>query len=131
MLLGLLEDIICGICIKNFEERFKAKNYQSVSLYGVPKTFTKLVNRLVDDFEKYRLFFNFQYGISGQVFDFILSFCSNVWCRVVLEGHSSHEFVDKTGINVVNDILLNDFCNISIYGDDATRYFKFDEACDM
>ena len=50
---------------------------------------------------------------------------------MVLEGHSSHEFVDKTGINVVNDILLNDFCNISIYGDDATRYFKFDEACDM
>ena len=74
MLLALLEDIICGICIKNFEDRFKAKNYQSVSLYGVTKTFTKLVNRLVDDFEKYRLVFKFQYAISGQVFDLFYRF---------------------------------------------------------
>ena len=49
---------------KNVGERSSAKNYNPVTLLSVvTKVFKKLVNnRIVDHFEKYGLFSDFQYG---------------------------------------------------------------------
>ena len=38
------------------------------------------------------------YGISGQIFGLILSFLSNRWLRVVLDGKSSQEYSVNAGV---------------------------------
>ena len=62
------------------------------------------------------------YGIAGQIFGLILSFLSNSWLRVVLNGKSSQEYPVNAGVPQgpidLND--LNVVCNIAIYVDDTT-----------
>ena len=83
------------------------------------------------------------YGISGQVFDFILSLLSDRRVRIVLDGMSSQEYPVNTGspqasilgpklfLLYINDLPVNVICNIVIYADDATLYSKCDQASDL
>ena len=76
------------------------------------------------------------YGISGQIFDLISSFLSNRWLRVVLDGKSSQEYSVNAGVPqgsilgptpfllYINDLPDDVFCDIAIYADDTTPYFK-------
>ena len=83
------------------------------------------------------------YGISGQIFAFVSTFCSNRPLRVVLDGKSSQEYPVNTGahqgpivraplfllfINGLPDYVI---CNIAICADDTTLYSKCDQAFDL
>ena len=83
------------------------------------------------------------YRISGQIFGLISSFLSNRWLRVVLDGNSSREHPVNAGVPqgsilgptlfllYINDLPDEVICNIAIYADDTTLYFKCDEASDL
>ena len=83
------------------------------------------------------------YGISGQIFCFILFFLSNRRLLVVLNGNSWPEYPVNSEVSqgsilgptlfllYTNDLLDDDFCNSAIYADDTTRYSKDDQASDM
>ena len=83
--------------------------------------------------------------ISGQIFGFILSFLSNRLLRVALDGKSSQEYPIDTGVPrssiqgsrptlfllYINDLPDYTICNITIYADDTTLYFKCGKASDL
>ena len=83
------------------------------------------------------------YGISGQIFGFISFFLSNRWLRVVLCGMSSQEYPVNVGVPqgsifgptlflvYINDLPNDVICDICIYVDDTTLYYKCDQASDM
>ena len=83
------------------------------------------------------------YGISGQIFGLISSFLSNRWLRVVLDGKSSQEYPVNAGVpqgsilgptlfpRYINDLADDVICDIAIYADDNTLYFKCDQASDL
>ena len=76
------------------------------------------------------------YGISGQIFGLISSFCGNRRLRVVLDGKSSQEYPVNAGVPqgsilvptlfllYINDLPDDVICNIAIYADDTTLYSK-------
>ena len=82
-------------------------------------------------------------GISGQIFDLISSFLNNRRLQAVLNGKSSQEHPVNTGVpqgSILGPTLfllyINDFpddviCNIAIYADDTTLYFKCHLASDL
>ena len=82
------------------------------------------------------------YGISG-IFDLISSFLSDRRLGVILDGKSSQEYPVNAGVpqgSILGDTLfllcINDFpvdgiCNIAIFADDTTPYFKYDQASDL
>ena len=82
------------------------------------------------------------YGISGQIFDFILSFHSNRRFQVALVAKSSQEYAVNAGVPLrsilgptlfllyIND-LPDVIFNIALYAYDTTLYSKFDQASDM
>ena len=81
------------------------------------------------------------YGISGQIFGLISSFLSNRRVRVVLDGKSSQEYPVNVGIPqcsilgptlfLRNDLPDDVICDIAIYADDITLYFKCDRASNL
>ena len=83
------------------------------------------------------------YGISGQIFGLIFSFLCNRQLRVVLNGKSSQEYPVNAGVPqrsilgpkrfllYINDLPDGVICNIAIYGDDTSLYFKCDQASDL
>ena len=83
------------------------------------------------------------YGISGQIFDLISSFLSNRQLRVVLGEKSSQEYPVNAGVpqgsilgptlfpRYINDLADDVICDIAIYADDNTLYFKCDQASDL
>ena len=83
------------------------------------------------------------YGVSGQIFGFISSFLSNRWLQVVLDGKSSQEYPINAGVPqgsilgctifllYINDLPDDVICDITIYPDDTTLYFKCDQASDL
>ena len=83
------------------------------------------------------------YGISGQIFDLISSFLSNRQFRVVLDGKSSQEYPVNAGVLQssilgptlfllhINDISDDFICDIAIYADDSTLYFKCNQASNL
>ena len=82
-------------------------------------------------------------GISCQIFGPISSFLSNWRLQVVLDGKSSQEYPVNAGVSqgsilgptlfllYVNDLPDNVICNIAIYADDTTLYYKCDQASDL
>ena len=83
------------------------------------------------------------YGTSVQTFDLISSFLSNRPLRVVMERKSSQEYPVNAGVPqgsvldptlflpYINDLLDDVICNIAIYADDTTLYFKCELASDL
>ena len=83
------------------------------------------------------------YRILGQIFGLISSFLSNRWLWVVLDGNSSQKYPVNAGVPqnsilrptlfllYIDDLPDDVICNIAIYVDDTTFYFKFDEATDL
>ena len=83
------------------------------------------------------------YGISGQIFGLISSFLSNRQLQVVLDGKSSQEYPVNAGVPqgsilgptlfllYINDLPDDVICNIAIYADDSTLFFKCDQASDL
>ena len=83
------------------------------------------------------------YGISGQIFGLISSFISNRRLRVVLGGKSSQEYPGNAGVpqgsilgptlslRYINDLSDDVICDIAIYADDTTLYYKCDQASDL
>ena len=83
------------------------------------------------------------YGISGQIFGLISSFLSNRRLWVVLEGKSSQEYPVNAGVPqgsildptrfllYIKDLPDDFICNIAIYADDTTLYYKCDQASDL
>ena len=83
------------------------------------------------------------YGTSVQTFDLISSFLSNRPLRVVMDGKSSQEYPVNAGVPqgsvldptlflpYINDLLDDVICNIAIYADDTTLYFKCELASDL
>ena len=77
------------------------------------------------------------YGISGRVFDLILSFLDKRLPRVVLDGKSSQEYPINAGVLLgsilghtlfllhINQFPGNAIHNIAMYADDTTLYFKY------
>ena len=87
-------------------------------------------------------FTNLRLRNSGQVFGLISPFLSNRRLRVVLDGKSSQ--VDPVNVGVPQGSILgpllfllyiNDLrdviCNIAIYTDDTTLYYKCDQPSDL
>ena len=82
-------------------------------------------------------------GISGQLFALICSFLSDRQLPVVLNGKSSQEYPDMAGVPqgsilgptffllYINDLPDDVICDIAIYADDITLYFKCDRAPDL
>ena len=76
------------------------------------------------------------YGISGQIFGLIASFLSNRQPPVVLDGKSSQEYPVNAGVPqgsilgltlyllYITDLPDDVICDIAIYADDTTLYFK-------
>ena len=76
------------------------------------------------------------YGISGQIFGLIASFLSNRQPPVVLDGKSSQEYPVNAGVPqgsilgltlyllYITDLTDDVICDIAIYADDTTLYFK-------
>ena len=83
------------------------------------------------------------YGISGQIFGFASSFCSNRRLQVDLDGKSSQEYLVNAGVPqgsilgptlfllYINDLPDDVICDIAIYADDTTLYSKCDQASDL
>ena len=76
------------------------------------------------------------YGISGQIFDLILSFLSNRRLQVVVDGKSSQEYSVNAGIPQALSLVLHFSYYILMtfllfYADDTTLYFKCDQASDL
>ena len=83
------------------------------------------------------------YGTSVQTFDLISSFLSNRPLRVVMDRKSSQEYPVNAGVPqgsvldptlflpYINDLLDDVICNIAIYADDTTLYFKCELASDL
>ena len=83
------------------------------------------------------------YGISGQIFGLISSFRSNRRLRVVLDGKSSQEYPVNAGVPqgsilgptlfllYINGLPDDVICNIAIYADDTTLYYKCNQASDL
>ena len=83
------------------------------------------------------------YGISGQIFGLISSFCSNRRLRVALDGKSSQEYPVNAGVPqgsilgptlfllYINGLCDDVICNIAIYADDTTLCSKCDQASDL
>ena len=83
------------------------------------------------------------YEILGQIFGLISSFLSNRQLRVVLDGKSSQEYPINAGVPqgsilgpklsllYINDLHDDVICDIAIYADDITLYFKYDQASDL
>ena len=83
------------------------------------------------------------YGISGQIFGLISSFLNNRQRLVVLDGKSSQEYPVNAGVPqgsilgptlfllYINDLPNDVVCNIAIYADDTTLYFKCDQASNL
>ena len=89
------------------------------------------------------------YGISGQIFGLISSFLSNRRLQVVLDGKSLLEYPVNAGVPqgsilytfllctptlfllYINDLPDDVICNIAIYADDTTLYFKCNQASDL
>ena len=83
------------------------------------------------------------YGVSGQIFYLISSLLSNRPLWVVLDGKSFKEYPVNAGVPqgyilgstlfllYINDLLDDIVCDIAIYVDDTTLYFKFDQASDL
>ena len=83
------------------------------------------------------------YGISDQLFGLISSFLSNRWLRVVLDGNSSEEYPVNAGVSqgsilgptlfllYINNLSDDVICDVAIYADDTTLYFKCDQASDL
>ena len=83
------------------------------------------------------------YGISGQVFGFIFSFLRNRRLRVVLHGKSSQEYPVNAGVPqgsilvpalfllYINDLSDDVICDIAIYADETTLYYKCDQSYDL
>ena len=73
----------------------------------------------------------------------ILSFLSNRWLRVVLDGKSSQEYSVNAGVPqcsirgptlfllYINDLPDNVICNIAVWADDTALYSKCDQASDL
>ena len=73
----------------------------------------------------------------------LVSFLSNRWLRVVLDGNSSQEYPVTTRVPLgsilsptlfllyINDLPDDVICDISIYADDTTLYNKCDQASDL
>ena len=67
-----------------------------------------------------------------QIFDLILSFLSNKWLRVILDGKSSQDYAVNAGVPqgfilgpaffllFMNDLPDDVICNIAIYANDTT-----------
>ena len=76
------------------------------------------------------------FGISGQIFGLISSFLNNRQVQVVLDWKSPQEYPVNAGVSqgsILGPILFllhiyylpdNVTCNIAIYTDDTTLYFK-------
>ena len=76
------------------------------------------------------------YEISGQIFGLIASFLSNRQPPVVLDGKSSQEYPVNAGVPqgsilgltlyllYITDLPDDVICDIAIYADDTTLYFK-------
>ena len=83
------------------------------------------------------------YGILGQIFGFISSFVSNRQLQVVLYGKFLQEYPVNGGVTqgsilgstlfllCINDLPDDIICNIAIYADDSTLYYKFDQTSDL
>ena len=83
------------------------------------------------------------YGISGQIFSLIFSFLSNRRFRVIMDEKSSQKYPVNAGfpqgsilastlfLLYINDLPDDVNCDIAIYADDATLYFKCDQASDL
>ena len=80
------------------------------------------------------------YGISGQILCHIFSYLSNRQLQVVLDGKSSQEYLVNAGVPqssilgptlfllYINDLPEDVICDIAVYADDTTLYFKCDQA---
>ena len=83
------------------------------------------------------------YGISGQIFGLISSFLSNRRLRVVLDGKSSQEYPVNAGVPqgsifgptffllYINDLPDDVICDIAIYADGTTLYYKCNQVYDL
>ena len=83
------------------------------------------------------------YGISGQIFDLISFFLSNMRLRVVLDGQSLQEYPVNAGVSQgsilrpalflihINDLPDDVICNIAIYANATTLCSKCDQASDL
>ena len=77
------------------------------------------------------------------MFGLIFSFLSNRWLQVGLDGKSSQEYPVNAGVPqgsilgptlfllYINDLPDDVICNIAIYADDTTLYYKCDQASDL
>ena len=71
-------------------------------------------------------------GISGQIFDLISSFLSNMRLWVLLDGKSSQEYAVNAGVPHGPILGLTLFqLYINDLPDDTTFYFKRDQASDL
>ena len=83
------------------------------------------------------------YGISGQLFGLISSFLSNKHLWVFLDGKSSQDYPVNARVPqgsilgpthfllYINDLPDDVICDIAIYADETTLYFKFDQVSDL
>ena len=78
----------------------------------------------------------------GQIFG-LISFLSNRWLRMVLDGKSSQKYLVNAGVPqgsilgatpfqlYSNDLPDNVISDIAVYADDTTVYSKCDQASDL
>ena len=78
-------------------------------------------------------FTNWNYGVSGEVYDLIFTFLSNRWLQVALDGNYSQEYPVYSGVPqgsilgptlfllYINHLHDNVICNIVIYDNNTTQ----------
>ena len=83
------------------------------------------------------------YGISGQIFCLVFSFLSNRLLPLVLDRQSSQEYPVNEGVLqgstlgltlfllYINELPDDVICNIAIYADNTTLYYKCDQTFDL